>query len=235
MTAKANRAVVELRDICKTFSPSEPHLLDHINLTIAEGESIAVMGPSGSGKSTLVHIVGGLVRPESGTITFDGVAVSQRTDWDDIRARMLGFVFQDCWLLPGLTAGENIEVPMVGVVASSRTRRERVADLLAALGLSNRVDVNVSRLSGGERQRVAFARALANSPRLILADEPTGNLDLANTQVVVRYVHELCRQQGSAILMVTHDQDVAATCNRQCTLAGGHLDTPGAPIEISHK
>jgi ABC-type lipoprotein export system ATPase subunit len=223
MPADMGREVVRLHGICKTYGPSEPILIDHADLTIAEGESVAVTGPSGSGKSTLIHIVGGLVRPELGTIALDGVTVSRRADWDKVRARLLGFIFQDGWLLPGLTAGENVELPMFGIVSPGQVRRDRVAELLSGLGMSNRTNINVSRLSGGERQRVAFARALANRPKLILADEPTGNLDSVNTQIVVGHLHDLCKRQGTAILMVTHDQAVAATCNRHLTLIGGRL------------
>jgi putative ABC transport system ATP-binding protein len=197
-------------------------LVDGLDLAVAPGESVAITGPSGSGKSTVLHMLGGLVAADAGRIEIGGV---ERTkgNWDDVRAKLLGYVFQEAWLLPSLTVAENIEIPMIGVEPSARNRRKRVDELLEALSMTAYARRRSAVLSGGERQRVALARALANKPKLLLADEPTGNLDAANTELVKKLLLDLCRENSTAVVVATHDLDVAASCSRHLRLVAAKL------------
>lgn len=226
--------MIETQDLCRVYGDGEQiHALDHINLTIAPGELVAVMGPSGSGKSTLLNVLGALDRPTSGKVFVNGQDLSKIRNYDNFRGRTVGFVFQLHNLLPTLNSLENVEVPMMGYLGSS-ARRKRAKELLELVGLGDRMKHLPSQLSGGQRQRVAIARALANNPPLILADEPTGNLDSASGNELMALINELNRSQGTTIVVVTHDLNVARQTNRVLMMADGRIvrdDCIGSPIE----
>jgi putative ABC transport system ATP-binding protein len=197
--------------------------LSDVSLAIAPGEYAAVTGPSGSGKSTLLHLLSGLDRPTSGRVLFDGRQPAGTGEWASIRARNIGFVFQSFHLLPTLTARQNVEVPMMGVVAGVRDRRRRAEELLARVGLADRAGHRPSQLSGGEKQRLAIARSLANSPAVILADEPTGNLDSKSAAGVLDLREALRREEGALLVIVTHDPDIAGRAERRISLQDGRM------------
>ncbi|GII61589.1 ABC transporter ATP-binding protein [Sphaerisporangium krabiense] len=200
-----------------------------VDLRVEPGEFVAVMGPSGSGKSTLVHMLGGLDTRTSGEIWVDGERADTLTEsgWAILRRRKIGFVFQFFNLVANMTVADNVELPALLGGSSPRHARERREYLLGELGLSGKADASPAQLSGGEQQRVALARALANQPRLLLADEPTGNLDSRNTRDVLRLLGEVHRQ-GQTIVMVTHDARVAALADRLITLLDGEIADDGA-------
>jgi ABC-type lipoprotein export system ATPase subunit len=226
--------MIETQDLCRVYGDGEQiHALDHINLTIAPGELVAVMGPSGSGKSTLLNVLGALDRPTSGKVFVNGQDLSKIRNYDNFRGRTVGFVFQLHNLLPTLNSLENVEVPMMGYLGSS-ARRKRAKELLELVGLGDRMKHLPSQLSGGQRQRVAIARALANNPPLILADEPTGNLDSVSGNELMALINELNRTQGTTIVVVTHDLNVARQTHRVLMMADGRIvrdDCIGSPIE----
>jgi putative ABC transport system ATP-binding protein len=196
--------------------------VDDISLTITQGESVAIVGPSGCGKSTLLYLLGGLERPTAGTIELAGQPIHDAPESSLARQRRhtLGFVFQAFHLVDELTALENIELPALLAGASPRAARERARELLDQVDLTDRADHLPSALSGGQRQRVAIARSLANAPVLVLADEPTGNLDSAATTDVLRLFEQL-RQDGQTLVTVTHDSRVAATADRLISMRDG--------------
>ena len=226
--------VVETRELTRIYGDGEEiRALDGVNLKVAPGEFISVMGPSGSGKSTLLNMIGALDRPSQGSVLVDGQDLTQVRNKDEFRAKTVGFVFQLHNLIPTLTARENVEVPMAGYV-SARGKHERAHELLELVGLSHRKDHLPNQLSGGERQRVAIARALANSPALILADEPTGNLDTAAGLMLMKLMRELNASQGTTFLVVTHDPAVARQTRRVVVMADGKIareDIIGSPLE----
>jgi len=199
--------------------------LDHITLDIAAGEFLALMGPSGSGKSTLLHIIAGVDRPTSGECLVQGVDVtklneSQLADW---RNQNVGFIFQTFNLIPVLTAAENVELPLLLTQLDRRQRRKQVETALEVVGLGDRAKHLPRQLSGGQEQRVAIARALVTDPKLIVADEPTGNLDSHSAQEVLTALQSLRRDAGKTIIMVTHDPKAAAFGTRQIHLEKGEL------------
>jgi putative ABC transport system ATP-binding protein len=196
--------------------------VDDVSLTVTQGESVAIVGPSGCGKSTLLYLLGGLERPTAGTIELAGQPIHDAPETSLARQRRhtLGFVFQAFHLVDELTALENIELPALLAGASPRTARDRARELLQRVDLTDRADHLPSALSGGQRQRVAIARALANAPLLVLADEPTGNLDTAATTEVLRLFEQL-RQDGQTLVIVTHDSRVAATADRLISMRDG--------------
>lgn len=216
--------LIETKDLTKVYGDGEKvHALAGVDMTIRQGEMLAVMGPSGSGKSTLLNLIGGLDRPTAGQVIVDGQDLAQVRNLDAFRARTVGFVFQLHNLLPTLTALENVEVPMRGQPLRRRARHKRATELLALVGLPDRMDHLPSQLSGGQRQRVAVARALANDPRLILADEPTGSLDTSAGDEIMRLLVDLRASQGTTIVVVTHDRRVARTTNRILTMRDGRI------------
>ncbi|MBM4465580.1 MAG: ABC transporter ATP-binding protein [Chloroflexi bacterium] len=216
--------IVETRDLTKVYGDgAEVRALDGVNLTVREGEFLAVMGPSGSGKSTLLNLLGALDRPTSGEVYVAGERLAEVRNLDRFRSRTVGFVFQMHNLIPTLTARENVEVPMQAGPIPRRARRERSEALLAQVGLAERADYLPAKLSGGERQRVAIARALANQPRLLLADEPTGNLDSASGAEVMTVFRQLNQQQGMTVIVVTHDPAVARSTDRIVALRDGRI------------
>jgi putative ABC transport system ATP-binding protein len=216
--------MLEIRGLAKSFAPGIP-LLHDVSLEVAAGEWVAIVGESGSGKSTLLNIVAGLDRPDAGEVRLDGKPIDFADDdalalW---RRRHLGFVFQAFHLLPYLTVGENVALPLALLGAGTRERAGRAAQRLASVGLAGLDARRPGTLSGGEMQRAAIARALAHSPRLLLADEPTGNLDEAAASVVLDCLGEAVRNAGAAALMVTHSRLAAARADRVLRLAQGRL------------
>jgi ABC-type lipoprotein export system ATPase subunit len=222
---------INLRQVSRVYHVGDSTVwaLKSIDLTIARGELVAITGPSGSGKSTMLQILGLLDRPSAGEVRFDDLDVTEFDDAARTRVRLtqIGFVFQRFHLLPGLTAIENVALPMEAAGISASTRFDRAAHLLAAVGLADRLDFTPARLSGGQRQRVAIARALANHPQLILADEPTGELhseDKAAVIALLRHFHG----QGHTVIIVTHDQETAAATNRLIEIRDGQLRADAA-------
>ncbi|MCU0491060.1 MAG: ABC transporter ATP-binding protein [Chloroflexaceae bacterium] len=199
--------------------------LGGVDLEIERGEFVALVGPSGSGKSTLLHLVGGLVRPTGGEIWVDGLELGRSSDSQLVAYRrdVLGFVFQSFNLMPVRSAAENVEVPLMLSRVPPKQRRERALNLLGQLGLRARADHKPSELSGGEQQRVAIARALANRPKLILADEPTGNLDSKTGSEIMALLQRLIRDEGLTLLLVTHDMQVASYADRIVHLLDGNI------------
>jgi ABC-type lipoprotein export system ATPase subunit len=211
----------------------EIRALDKVNLQVRRGELLSVMGPSGSGKSTLLNMLGALDQPTEGRVLISGQDLSQIGNVDEFRASMVGFVFQLHNLLPTLTSRENVEVPMQGRM-DAKSRRERSQELLALVGLDDRMDHLPNQLSGGQRQRVAVARALANNPALVLADEPTGNLDSSAGKSLMALIRKLNRERGTTLLIVTHDPAVARQTDRVIVMEDGKIareDIIGSPIE----
>ena len=197
--------------------------LDGVDLAIRQGEMVAVMGPSGSGKSTLLNMIGALDRPTEGKVFVGGQDLGQVKNLDRFRSRTVGFVFQMHNLIPTLTAQENVEVPLRGQRMSPKERRLRTEKMLDLVGLSDRARHLPNQLSGGQRQRVAIARALVNDPSLVLADEPTGNLDSTSGTDVMALLVDLNREQGATILIVTHDRTVARCTQRILTMGDGQI------------
>lgn len=216
------KPLIELIDVNKTYAMGEVKLqvLKHIDLTVKKGEMIAIVGSSGSGKSTLLNMVGCLDRPSAGKVMIDGKDVSKLSD-DDIalvRGKKIGFVFQFFYLLPNLTALENVELPMMFVKGDKKNERARA--LLKMVGLENRMHHYPSQMSGGEQQRVAIARALANEPQIILADEPTGNLDSKTGKEIMSMLYKL-NKEGITVLIITHDKSIAASIGKKVYLKDG--------------
>jgi putative ABC transport system ATP-binding protein len=219
-------ALIELCHIHKTYSLGEAdvHALSNVSLNIERGEYVALMGPSGSGKTTLMNTLGCLDRPTSGSYLLDGEEVVEMSNDDraKLRNRKIGFVFQSFNLLSRTTALENVELPLLySSRLRGRARRERVKHLLSRVGLESRANHHSSQLSGGQQQRVAIARALANEPPILLADEPTGNLDSHTSQEVMELFQQLNREDGITIILVTHDQDVAQFARRTIVIRDG--------------
>ena len=212
-------------DLTKRYPDGDVQALRGVSLAIASGESVAITGPSGCGKTTLLHLLGGLDRPDSGEVFFEGKPLG-KLDLDAFRARRLGFVFQSFHLLPTLSALENVQIPMFEGPWPRAERAERAAKLLEAVGLGHRRRHRPSRLSVGERQRVAIARALANGPTLILADEPTGNLDSHAQAEILALLARLRADLGLTLVVVTHSREVAAAADREVVLKDGQID-PG--------
>ncbi len=226
--------LVETRDLTRIYGDGEEiRALDGVNLKVAHGELVTVMGPSGSGKSTLLNMIGALDVPTSGQVLINGEDLAQIRNKDKFRAKTVGFMFQLHNLIPTLTARENVEVPMMGH-AGMRERRDRSKELLVLVGLDDRMNHLPNQLSGGQRQRVAVARALANNPLLVLADEPTGSLDTTAGQDLMRLLRDLNQSQGTTFIVVTHDQAVARQTNRVLVMEDGRIvreDLIGSPVE----
>ncbi len=217
--------LIETIHLSKVYGSGETAVraLDDVNLTVAPGEFVAIMGPSGCGKSTLLNMLGALDQPTEGEVWVAGENLATLKHVDDFRARTVGFIFQLHNLLPTLTALENVEAPMQGRVASARERRDRAMHLLALVGLALRAKHLPNQLSGGQRQRIAIARALANNPKLVLADEPTGALDSQSGAEILQLLGELNRSQGTTIAVVTHDRRVAQATQRILRMQDGRI------------
>ena len=226
--------LVEADGVHKAYEVGKTHIdvLQGASLRVRAGESVSVVGVSGAGKSTLLHILGGLDRPDQGVVRMGGrdlygLSSRQRTR---VRAREIGFVFQSYHLLPEMDVLENVMLPAMavkGLVSSYRAMRDKALALLSAVGLRERADHTPFELSGGEQQRAALARALMNNPRIVLADEPTGNLDEGTGRQVLEYLFSLTREFSHALVLVTHNERIAASCDRVLRLTDGALVAAG--------
>ena len=220
-----NQVLIGLESIVKVYRMGKVDVpaLRGLTMSVSQGEMMAIVGASGSGKSTLLNVVGLLDRPTSGRYLFNGVDVSGLSDNQlaEMRNKELGFVFQDFNLLPRATALSNVELPLV-YSHGSRRRREQAAEALERVGLGGRTGHKPSELSGGEQQRVAIARALVNNPAIILADEPTGNLDTRSTSEIMAIFHAL-HQEGKTVVLITHEPDIAAQAQRTIRLQDGRI------------
>ncbi len=223
MAEAERQVVVEARGLVREFDEGRVKALRGVDFTIRQGEFVAVVGPSGCGKSTLLQLLGALDAPTRGEVLFKGRSLSTLADPSAFRARSLGFVFQSFHLLPTLTALENVQVPMFEVPSTSRDRRRRAAELLEAFGLGDRMDHLPVKLSGGERQRVAIARSLVNGPELLLADEPTGNLDSESSARVLELMRHIHEERHMTLVVVTHDPNVARQAYRTLGMLDGRI------------
>ncbi len=222
--------LISLENICKTYRTGGEAVdaLKDISFEIKKGEFIVIVGPSGSGKSTLLHLMGGLDNPTSGLIKIDGKALSGRSDKQisRYRSREIGFIFQDFHLLPYLNVVENVEIPLM--FSGSRIRKEatlerKAKELLASFGLNERLNHRPAEISGGQKQRVAIARALINKPKIILADEPTGNLDSQTGKKIIALLKRLHKEQDMTMVIVTHDREIAKNAERIIEIKDGRL------------
>jgi ABC-type lipoprotein export system ATPase subunit len=215
--------VLEAKHLTKSYDAGRIDALQDVDLRVEPGEFLAICGPSGSGKSTLLHLLGGLDTPSRGEVLYRGTELSALGSLDDYRARRVGFVFQAFHLLPTLTAEQNVQIPMFETRVGRRERADRAQALLARVGLAHRMRQYPNRLSMGERQRVAIARSLANGPEILLADEPTGNLDSHTTNVVLDLLQSLRQERQTTLLLVTHEQIVAARAQRIVHIRDGRI------------
>jgi putative ABC transport system ATP-binding protein len=222
----ASEPIIRLEGVTKTYKTGdvEVHALIQVNLTVEQGEMVAIMGPSGSGKSTLMNVLGCLDRPTSGSYRFEGreVATMSKEDLSALRLSAFGFVFQGFQLIARTSALENVALPLVYADVAGAERRRRAQEALGRVGLAGREDHTPAQLSGGQQQRVAIARALVNRPRLILADEPTGALDTRTSQEVLSLLQTL-NKTGISIVLVTHEPDIAAYANRCIVVRDGRI------------
>jgi putative ABC transport system ATP-binding protein len=221
--------LLEVRDLKKSYENGTIEALRGVNLGIAAGDFLAITGPSGSGKSTLLHLLGGLDVATEGTVLFRGQPVGKSPngapsiDLDTYRARWAGFIFQSFHLLPSLNALENVQVPMLGTGGHRHGREEKARAILVELGLEHRLRQYPTQLSAGERQRVAIARSLVNNPEVLLADEPTGNLDSVNSAKILELLAEVQARYGMTLIMVTHDESIAASAHRHVAMRDGRI------------
>lgn len=227
MSESSSKVLIDVKDLGKTYQTEAGaiQVLNGVNFQVRTGEMVAIMGPSGSGKSTLLFILGLFLSPSTGQYLLDGedVLALDRAGQARFRRWKMGFVFQSTDLLENSTVYENLEFPMIYAKVERAKRPERIAEVLDLVGLSHRVHHPSNLLSGGERQRAAVARALVNHPKVILADEPTGQLDKKNTDLIMEHFSRIAGTSGTAIIMVTHDPEVSHWCDRVCSLANGRL------------
>ena len=226
-------ALVEIKDVCKIYNPGENEVraLDHVSLTIDEQEFVAIIGHSGSGKSTLMNMLGCLDVPTSGEYWLHGQDVSALSDDElsDIRNREIGFIFQGFNLIPNLTALENVELPLIYRGVAKSVREELSVEALKKVGLEHRMDHKPSEMSGGQQQRVAIARAIAQAPPVILADEPTGNLDSNSTKEIMDILKGL-HKEGRTVILITHDNEIAAQAKRVIKIRDGKIESDSGQI-----
>ncbi|WP_168415686.1 lipoprotein-releasing ABC transporter ATP-binding protein LolD [Erwinia amylovora] len=226
----SNKILLQCDNLCKRYQEGsvQTEVLRNVSFDVQPGEMMAIVGSSGSGKSTLMHLLGGLDTPSSGDVLFDGNSLNAMSSAAKaaLRNRELGFIYQFHHLLPDFSALENVAMPLLIAKTAREQAQERAAQMLKAVGLEHRAAHRPSELSGGERQRVAIARALVNNPRLVLADEPTGNLDARNADAIFDLLNELNQRQGTAFLVVTHDLHLAKRLPRQREMSDGQLSEP---------
>lgn len=226
--------IYELQDVNKRFGDGsrEVKAVDGVDLTINSGEFVVIAGPSGSGKTTLLQLLGGLDSPTSGDVRYQGEDLSKlpEAELTELRGTAFGFVFQRFNLIPTLNAQQNVEVPLAPRGLHGKEMRARAKNLLESVGLGSRMDHLPSQLSGGEQQRVAIARALANDPRVVLADEPTGNLDTKTGQEIMKLLASLSDEQGKTVVLITHDESITATASSVMRMSDGRLTRSGADI-----
>ena len=222
------RKLVEIKDVCKIYNPGENEVraLNHVSLTIGEGEFVAIIGQSGSGKSTLMNMLGCLDTPTSGKYFLHGHDVSQLSDDEqsDIRNREIGFIFQGFNLIPSLTALENVELPLIYRGVGKKERIRLASAALNSVGLDKRKTHKPNEMSGGQQQRVAIARAIAQAPPILLADEPTGNLDTGSTKEIIRIIKRLYHE-GRTVIIITHDPGIAKQAKRIITISDGMIQS----------
>ena len=234
-----SKPALKIENLTKTYMLGKRpvNALSNLSLQVNFGEFVAIMGPSGSGKTTLLNVIGCIDKPTSGSVLLDGVEVGKMPESElyKVRRDKMGFVFQTFNLLPYLNAIENVELPMENRVKSKSERKKRASELLKMVGLSGREMHRPQRLSAGEQQRVAIARALANDPAIILADEPTGNLDSQNKQEIVKLLANLNLTRGTTIIMVTHDSQVAAHTERMLLLKDGKIQKEKQGLHLAKK
>ena len=221
MEHPSDACLAEALAVTRSYENGRVKALRGVDLRIEAGDFVAITGSSGSGKTTLLQMLGGLDTPDSGEIRFRGQSLSEMGDLSSFRAQRVGFVFQSFHLLSTLSACENVQVPMVGNPLPEKGREQRAIQLLKQVGLAERIRHRPSELSGGERQRVAIARSLANEPDLLLADEPTGNLDRESTTMVMELLSRIHRDNGTTLVVVTHDPSTAAYARRRITMSDG--------------
>lgn len=215
--------IFEASGLAKEFDDGRVAALQGIDLKVSEGEFVALVGPSGSGKTTLLNMLGHLDAPSSGSLSYRGQEMNRLPDPSHYRAREVGFIFQAFHLLATFTVAENVQIPMFGQGLSAKARASRAAELLASVGLSHRLNHLPVKLSGGERQRAAIARSLANRPGVLLADEPTGNLDSQNAAQVMELLSRLHREHRTTLVLVTHDLEIASHASRLLKMRDGRI------------
>ena len=226
---------VEIKNLYKSYENGRVKALNGINLTIADGEFVSIIGPSGSGKSTLLNMLGALDVPDSGNITVAGEDLSGSKKLNEFRSDKIGFIFQLHNLIPNISVVENVEIPMYTQKISSKEMRVRALKLLDDVGLKDKSGILPNKLSGGERQRVAIARALANEPSIILADEPTGSLDSKTSSKILRQLIDLHEDKNVTLIIVTHDMDVAKLADRVVEVLDGEIISAGDDSLINSK
>ncbi len=220
-----NDPLLEARGLVKSYDEGRVEALRGVDLSIDAGEFVAISGSSGSGKSTLLHLLGGLDEPTHGEVLFNRSPLGSAVDLDGYRSRQVGFIFQAFYLLPTLRAVENVQVAMLAVNHGANHRAERAATLLEELGLKDRMRHYPNQLSAGERQRVAIARALANDPTILLADEPTGNLDTANSAHIMEILRGIQERRGTTLVIVTHENAIATSAPRHIRIRDGRIES----------
>ena len=231
-TASGPGRVFDAVALKKEYDDGQVQALRGIDFHIDQGEFVAIVGQSGSGKSTLLQMLGALDRPSAGSLMFRGTSLAERADLASFRAHEVGFIFQAFHLLPTFTAIENVQMPMFETRRTAAERKHRASELLRAVGLEERLHHFPAKLSGGERQRVAIARSLANGPSVLLADEPTGNLDSENADLIIELIVRLRREQNITLILVTHDMSIAHKAARVIAMKDGRIVSDG-PNETS--
>ncbi len=224
-----NKPIIQMKEIYKRFyigQPNELEILHGIDLSVKEGEFVSIVGASGSGKSTLMNLIGALDRATEGSYILDGTVIEEAEDAElsAIRNKKVGFVFQNFNLIPRTDALKNVELPMLYAGLSQRDRTRRAKELLEMVEMDDRMHHQPNELSGGQKQRVAIARAMANNPALILADEPTGALDSKTGRLVMNLFHNLHKEQGKTIVLITHNKELAVETQRMLTMQDGYLE-----------
>jgi ABC-type lipoprotein export system ATPase subunit len=216
--------ILAVRALYKSYDDGRIQALRGVDLEIERGEFLAISGPSGSGKSTLLQLLGGLDSPTSGEVLFENSRLGTAIDLDDYRSHHIGFIFQAFHLIPTLRAIENVQVPMLACKSVAKERAHKAESLLIEMGLENRMNQYPNELSAGERQRVAIARALANDPEILVADEPTGNLDSVNSARIMEMLTGIQKQRGMTLIIVTHENDIAHSAPRHIRIRDGRVE-----------